>query len=115
MPTIRQAFITDWGPSLESAARKIAAVLVAVYVAGHWLGSAVHRSNAALAAWASKPHRPANPAPAPAPVSADPVAKPSPVSINAAALLQAGGLSHREIASILQVSRSTVRRQLQTT
>jgi hypothetical protein len=113
VPTIRQTLSTDWGPSLKSAARQIAAVLVAVYVAGHWLGSAVHRLNAALAAWSSKPHRPVNPAPAP--VSADPVAKPSPVSINAAALLQAGGLSHREIASILQVSRSAVRRQLQTT
>jgi hypothetical protein len=113
MPTIRQALTTDWGPSLESAARQIATVLVAVYVAGHWLGSAVHRLNAALSAWASKPHRPANPSPAPA--SADPVAKPGPVSIKAAALLQAGGLSQREIANILQVSRSTVRRQLQTT
>ena len=113
MPTIRQTLTTDWGPSLESAARQIAAVLVAVYVAGHWLGSAVHRLNAALATWASKPHQPANPAPAP--VSADPVATPGPVSIKAAALLQAGGLSHREIARILQVSRSTVRRQLQTT
>ena len=117
MPTIRQTLTTDWGPYLESAARQVAAVLVAVYVAGHWLGSAVHRLNATLATWASKPHRPANPAPAPAPVSApvsaDPVATPGPVSIKAAAFLQAGGLSQREIASILQVSRSTVRRQLQ--
>jgi len=113
MPTIRQTLTTDWGPSLESAARQIASVLVAVYVAGHWLGSAVHRLNAALATWASKPHRPANPASVSASVSADPVATPGPVSIKAAALLQAGGLSQREIASILQVSRSTVRRQLQ--
>jgi DNA-binding NarL/FixJ family response regulator len=113
VPTIRQTLTTNWGPYLESAARQVTAVLVAVYVAGYCLGSFVHRLNAALSAWASRPHRPANPSPAL--VSADPVAIPGPVSIKASALLQAGGLSQREIARILQVSRSTVRRQLQTT
>jgi len=109
MPTIRQILSTDWGPPLESAARQLASVLVAAYVAGYCLGAFVHRLSAALGAWSSKPHRsPVKPA-----AIAQPVATAGPVSISAAVWLQAGGLSSREIASILQVSRSTVRRKLQ--
>lgn len=103
MQPIRRTIAADWGPSLESAARQLASVLVAAYVAGYCLGAFVHRLSAALAAWASKPHRsPAKPAA-------------GPVTISAAVWLQAGGLSSREIAEILRVSRSTVRRQLQAT
>jgi DNA-binding NarL/FixJ family response regulator len=111
MHTIRQTLTADWGPPLESAARQLAAVLVAAYVAGYCLGAFVHRLSAALAAWASKPHRlTVKPA-----TIAEPVASTGPVTISAAVWLQAGGLSSREIAEILQVSRSTVRRQLQAT
>jgi len=109
MPTIRQTLAADWGPTLESAARQLAAVLVAAYVAGYCLGAFVHRLSATLATWASKPHRsPVRPA-----TIAKPVATAGPVTISAAVWLQAGGLSSCEIAEILQVSRSTVRRQLQ--
>lgn len=109
MPTIRQTLAADWGPTLESAARQLASVLVAAYVAGYCLGAFVHRLSATMGARASKPHRPTvKPA-----TIAQPVATAGPVTISAAAWLQAGGLSSREIAEILQVSRSTVRRQLQ--
>jgi len=98
VPTIRQTLFTDWGPSLESVARQLASALVAAYVAGYCLGAAVHRLNATLGAWASKPHRqPVKPA-----AIAQPVATAGPIAINAAAWLQAGGLSSREIAAILQ-------------
>jgi len=110
VPTIRQILSIDWGPSLESVARQLAAVLVAVYVAGYCLGAAVHRLSSTMGAWASKPHRsPVKPA-----AIAEPVATTGPVTISAAVWLQAGGLSSHEISAILQVSRSTVRRQLQT-
>ena len=92
MNTIRQTLTTDWGPSLESAARQLAAVLVAAYVAGYCLGAFVHRLSDALAAWASRPHR----------STVKPAARP--VSIKAAAWLQAGGLSSHEIAAILQTA-----------
>ena len=109
MPTIRQTLAADWGPPLESAARQLASALVAAYVAGYCLGALVHRLSAALGAWASKPHRsPVKPA-----AIAKPVATAGPVTISAAVWLQAGGLSSQEIAEILHVSRSTVRRQLQ--
>lgn len=109
MPKIRQTLAADWGPSLESAARQLASVLVAAYVAGYCLGALVHRLSATMGAWASKPHRP----PVKPATIAEPVATTGPVTIKAAAWLQAGGLSPREIAEILQVSRSTVRRKLQ--
>jgi hypothetical protein len=109
VPTIRQTLAADWGPTLESAARQLASVLVAAYVAGYCLGAAVHRLSATMGTWASKPYRlPVKPA-----AIAKPVATAGPVTISAAVWLQAGGLSSREIAEILQVSRSTVRRQLQ--
>ena len=98
MNTIRQTLAADWGPSLESAVRQLAAVLVAAYVAGYCLGAFVHRLSGAMGAWASKPHRsPTKPATATATATAA-----GPVSIKAAAWLQAGGLSSREIAAILQ-------------
>jgi hypothetical protein len=110
VPTIRQTLSTDWGPSLESAARQLAAVLVAAYVAGYCLGALVHRLSATMGAWASRPHRqPVKPAAITQPVTTaspvaitQPVATAGPVAINAAAWLQAGGLSSREIAAILQ-------------
>ena len=92
MHTIRQTLAADWGPSLESAVRQLAAVLVAAYVAGYCLGAFVHRLSGALAAWASKPHR----------LTVKPDA--GPISVSAAAWLQAGGLSSREIAEILQTA-----------
>jgi hypothetical protein len=42
-------FNSDWGPSLHSAARAIAAIAVAFYLAGLWLGTKVHNLNNALA------------------------------------------------------------------
>lgn len=92
MHTIRQTLTANWGPPLESAARQIAAVLVAAYVAGYCLGAFVHRLSATLAAWASKPHR----------LTVKPAA--GPIRVSAAAWLQAGGLSSREIAEILQTA-----------
>ena len=92
MNTIRRTLAADWGPPLESAARQLASVLVAAYVVGYCLGDFVHRLSAALAAWASRPHR----------LTVKPAARP--VSIKAAAWLQAGGLSSREIAEILQTA-----------
>jgi hypothetical protein len=53
-----------------------------------------------MGAWASNPHRP--------PVKPAAIAKPAaaagPVTIKAAAWLQAGGLSSREIAAILKAA-----------
>jgi hypothetical protein len=40
---------SDWGPSLHRAARAIAAIAVAFYLAGLWLGTKVHNLNNALA------------------------------------------------------------------
>jgi len=111
MQPIRRTLATGWGPPLESAARQLASVLVAAYVAGYCLGSFMHSLSTTLAAWASKPHRlTVKPA-----TIAEPVASAGPVTISAVVWLQAGGLSSCEIAKILQVSRSTVRRQLQST
>lgn len=98
MHTIRQTLTADWGPSLRSTARQLAAVLVAAYVAGYCLGALVHRLSATMGAWASNPHRP----PVKPAAIAEPVATAGPVTIKAAAWLQAGGLSSREIAAILQ-------------
>jgi hypothetical protein len=49
--TMQSACLADWGPAIETAARRIAAVLVAVYVAGYLAGSLVHRLNDRLAAF----------------------------------------------------------------
>ena len=92
MHTIRRTLTADWGPSLESAARQLASVLVAAYVVGYCLGAAVHRLSGAMGAWASRPHR----------STVKPATAARPVSIKAAAWLQAGGLSSHEIAAILQ-------------
>jgi hypothetical protein len=98
--TIRQTITADWGPSLESAARQLASVLVAAYVAGYCLGALVHRLSATMGAWAGRPHRsPVKPA-----AIAEPVATAGPVAIKAAAWLRAGGLSSHEIAAILQTA-----------
>jgi hypothetical protein len=98
--TIRRTLTADWGPSLGSAARQLAAVLVAAYVAGYCLGAAVHRLSATMGAWAGRPHRsPVKPA-----AIAKPAAAAGPVTIKAAAWLQAGGLSSREIAAILKAA-----------
>ena len=96
MNTIRQTLTADWGPSLESAARQLASVLVAAYVVGYCFGAAVHRLSGAMGAWASRPHR-STVKPATATAA-------GPVSIKAAAWLQAGGLSSHEIAAILQTA-----------
>jgi hypothetical protein len=49
--TMHTAAMADWGPAIETAARRIAAVLVAVYVAGWYCGHMVHRLNDRLAAF----------------------------------------------------------------
>ena len=48
MENIKQlhaATLADWGPAIETAARRIAAVLVAIYVAGYVAGTWLHRLN----------------------------------------------------------------------
>lgn len=46
----RQIAIADWAPALQSAAKRCAAVLVAIYCLGEALGRWVHQLNADLAA-----------------------------------------------------------------
>jgi len=46
----RQFAIADWAPALQSAAKRCAAVLVAIYCLGEALGRWVHQLNADLAA-----------------------------------------------------------------
>lgn len=53
---------TDWAPHIERYARQIAAVIVAVYAAGYWCGTWLHRLNDDVTAVLAP--RPAMPAPA---------------------------------------------------
>jgi len=79
MENIKQlhaATLADWGPVIETATRRIAAVLVAVYVAGYVAGTWLHRLNDRLSRayvaflGLSEPTVTATQRPAEAPVSA---------------------------------------------
>ena len=91
------------GAALERAARAIAPLLVAAYVAGYMLGAAVHRLND----WFT--YGPASapaPAPAPAPTGAALATR------GCIATYRAAGWSQQRIADLLGVSRTTVRRRI---
>lgn len=45
-------FKTDWAPYIEAATRRIIKVAVWVYVAGYFLGTAIHAANDALSQFA---------------------------------------------------------------
>jgi DNA-binding NarL/FixJ family response regulator len=120
----------DWGPAMKQAALAIAAAAVAAFVAGEALGRAVHQLNDQLAAaWAGliapaappPPRPPARPAPAPAPWPARDSAVPVPVLMGGIVadepeqqvlILRAQGLSQRQIAAAMGVSRWKVRQAL---
>jgi hypothetical protein len=59
----------DWAEAARIVGHGLIAFAVIVYMAGHALGTAVHRANDALAAWASRRHR-GNVEQAPAPIQA---------------------------------------------
>lgn len=49
LTTARTIAASDWGPAIERTARALAAVIVAVYVAGYTIGATLHRANDGLA------------------------------------------------------------------
>lgn len=61
IPMTTTFLLSDWGRPIESAVRSVAAVAVAVYVAGYVVGAWVHQLNDGLAAAVT-----GKPAPAPA-------------------------------------------------
>ena len=68
----------DWAEVARIVGHGLIAFAVIVYMAGHALGTAVHRANDALAAWASRRHR-ASVEQAPAPIQGNaPIVEQSP-------------------------------------
>lgn len=100
MTTLKTTLGADWAPTLEQLARQAAIALVAVYVAGWWLGHQVHAMNDWLAGKRQ-----------PRPVLALPPAV-DPLLLDVRALRNAG-LGYRRIARELQVSERRVRQLLQ--
>lgn len=95
MTTLKTTLGADWAPTLEQLARQAAVALVAVYVAGWWLGRLVHSANDWLA---GKRPQPA-------------LLPPASIVLDVRALHNSG-LGYRKIAKELQVSERQVRKIL---
>lgn len=126
MNNLKTALRSDWAPALKQAARTLALVIVAVYVAGYTLGEFVHTMNDRISdvmrgtgnEWIIRLGLLAP--------EVDPVIEPAPAIVRRCApepvgltieedqirSLRAQGLSQRAIASELGISRSRVRRAL---
>lgn len=95
MNSLKTTMQADWGLLIEQTARRLVPVLVAVYVAGYWLGAQIHAANDWLAG--KRPVRP--------PETFDPLL------LDVRALSNAG-LGRRRIARQLGISEAQVRRLL---